>query len=284
MTAALLGIFGCIVFAASRPLMKTDVRMVLVPVTVTDSSDCPVADLPKSSFKVFEDNVEQNVVSLLKEDGPVSVGFIVDTSGSMTDRMEPSIAAIEQFLNTTIPGDEYFLLRFSTSSEMAVEFTEDPRRISAALRSLRVEGYTSLNDAIYRGVDAMKRAKNRRKALFVVTDGGDNNSRYSDSEVHRLVEESDVRVYAIGLFARPDFLIRLGRDSGGFAFWVHRMADLPDTVAKLSRDFRNEYLLGYSPTNQASDGRYRRIRVRLAREKQDSPLHLSWRRGYYAPD
>lgn len=268
----------------SGPEVKVDVRMVLVPVTVTDSMDYPVVTLPRTSFQIYEDNIEQNVLTLQKEDGPVSVGFVVDTSGSMRDRMEPSIAAIRQFLERSMTGDEYFLLRFSSDSDLIVNFTEHPEEIRAALPSLKPEGSTALNDAIYRAVHEMKRARNGRKALFVLTDGGDNDSRYSDSEVRKLVQEADVRVYSIGLFTRPGFLTKLAGESGARTFWVKRMSHLPEAVEKLSQELRNEYVLGYCPRNSATDGKYRRIRVRLAQESQNPPLHLSWRRGYYAPE
>ena len=267
----------------SRSAIKVDVRVVLVPVTVVDARDYPVTDLPRSSFKVYENNVEQDVLTVHKEDGPVSVGFIVDTSRSMANRMEFSIAAIEQFLKTGMPGDEYMSMRFSSSPSLITSFTERPDKITAALSSLHAEGWTALNDAIYVGVQAMKRAKNGRKALFVLTDGADNNSRYSDSQVRSLVQESDVRVYAIGLFTRPDLLIKLATDSAGRAYWVRNMADLPQTVEKLSRELRNEYVLGYVPHESATNGTYRRIRVQLVPANERAALHVSWRHGYYPP-
>jgi Ca-activated chloride channel family protein len=267
----------------SRPAIKVDVRVVLVPVTVVDSQDYPVTSLPRSSFKVYENDVEQDVLTFHKEDGPVSVGFIVDTSRSMARRMEPSIAAIEQFLKTGMPGDEYMLMRFSSNPSLITSFTERPEEIHGALSTLSAEGSTALNDAVYVGVQEMKRAKNGRKALFVLTDGADNNSRYSGSQVRSLVQESNVRVYAIGLFTRPNLLLKLANDSGGQAFWVRNMADLPPAVEKLSRELRNEYVLGYAPHESPTNGTYRRIRVELIATKQSPALHVSWRRGYHPP-
>lgn len=269
---------------SSRSSFKVDLKVILVPVTVTDSLDRPITDLPWSSFKIYEDNVEQTVASFQKEDGPVSMGFIVDTSGSMRERMGPSIAAVRQLLELTIPMDEYFLMRFSDQPDRITEFTRHPEEIVGVLPSLHPGGSTALNDAIYLGVQAMKRGTNVREAVVVLSDGGDNSSRYSDSEVRNLVQESDVRVYSIGLFTRPSLLAKLASDSGGRAFWARDMGDLPRIVEQLSRVFRNEYVLGYIPRNGTSDGKYRQIRVEVTANGRRDPLHISWRRGYRPPE
>jgi Ca-activated chloride channel homolog len=263
--------------------LKIDATMILVPVTVTDSTDHPVTDLSPSSFRVFEDNIEQKIVSFHREEGPVSVGFIVDTSSSMKKRMDRSIAAIQQFLNTLRAGDEYFLISFADRPLLVTGFTEDAGEILKELTVVQPLGWTALNDAIFLGVHQMKSAKNSRRALFVLTDGGDNNSRYTDSEVRDLVRESDIRIYSIGLFDRPDFLEKLGMDTGGKAYWAHKLEDLPATIEKLSNDFRNQYVLGYSPDERQKDGKYRNVRVQILKTIQGLPLNVFWRRGYYAP-
>ena len=129
----------------------------------------------------------------------------------------------------------------------------------------------------------MKRAKNPRRGLLVLTDGGDNSSSYSKSEVRTLVQESDVRIYSIGLSDRPEFLEKLGSDSGGRAFRVRKVNELPTVMDTLSRDFRNVYVLGYAPKVRLRDGRYRRIRVEVSEAMPQSPLTVFWRRGYCAP-
>ena len=263
--------------------MKVDVNMILLPVTVTDAKDHPVTDLSPGSFRVLEDNVEQQVVSFHREEGPVSVGFIFDASSSMKNRMDRSVAAIQQFVETLTKGDEYFLIRFSDQPTLVTPFTEDPGEIVAELSSIQPLGWTALNDAICLGVQTMKRAKNSRRALIVLTDGGDNNSRYTDSEIRKLVQESDVRIYSIGLFERSHFLEQLGMDSGGRAFSAHKLENLPETVEKLSREFRNQYVLGYYPKEGQNDGKYRRVRVELIETIKKMPLNVFWRRGYYSP-
>jgi len=213
----------------------------------------------------------------------VTPGKNFDASGSMKNRMDRSIAAIKQFLESLTKGDEFFLIRFNDRPELVTGFTQDPNEILGELSSIQPVGWTALNDAVWFGVQTMKRAKNSRRALFVLTDGGDNNSRYSDSEVRKLVQESDVRIYSIGLFERSHFLELLGMDSGGRAFSAHKLESLPQTIDKLSREFRNQYVLGYYPKEASNDGKYRRVRVEMIETIKHIPLNVFWRRGYYSP-
>jgi VWFA-related protein len=265
------------------PHLRIDSAMVLLPVTVTDATERPITDLAPDSFRVFDDNIEQKIVSFHREDGPVSVGFVFDTSKSMKGRMDRSIAAIEQFLKTLTKGDEYLLVRFSDRPTLVSGFTEDPHYILSSLSFVQPEGWTALNDAICLGIQRIKRAKNSRRALFVLTDGDDNNSRYSDSEVRSLVRESDVQIYSIGLFERPYLLEKLAMDTGGRAFWARKLEDLPKVVEELSRDLRNQYVLGYSPPSRQNDGKYHDVRVEIVETIKLKALNVFWRRGYLAP-
>jgi Ca-activated chloride channel homolog len=269
--------------APARANLRLDVSLVLIPLTVTDSLDRPVTDLPKDSFRVFEDDVEQKIASLVREEGPVSVGFIFDNSRSMKGRLDESIKAVEQFLASMLPGDEFFLIRFSDRPTVIRDFTSDPNEILSSLSFVRPDGWTALNDAIYLGVQRLKSAKNSRRALFVLTDGGDNNSRYSEWEVRDLVRESDLRVYSIGLFERSGLLDKLADDSGGASFCVRKLDQLPAVVERLSQQFRNQYVLGYLPDNRRNDGKYRKVKVELLQPTGHTSLHVLWRRGYFAP-
>ncbi len=262
---------------------RLDVKMILVPVTVTDATDHPVTGLPAKGFRLFEDNVEQDIVSFSREEGPVSVGFIFDTSSSMKNRISASIKAVDQFLKSATPGDEFFLVQFSDEPKLVTDFTAAPDDIAASLSRAQPIGWTALNDAIYFAVQHMKTARNRRHALFVLSDGGDNNSRYSDGEVRNLVREGDVRVYSIGLFERTRLLDQLAADSGARSFTVHKLDDLPDAVDHLSQELRNQYVLGYLSKTESNDGKYRKVRVQLMETIQHFPLNVFWRRGYFAP-
>jgi VWFA-related protein len=245
--------------------------------------DKPVDDLGPNAFRVFEDDVEQRIVSLSKEEGPVSVGFIFDTSSSMKNRMDRSIAAIEQFLQTNMPGDEYFLVRFADKPSLVTGFTRDPNDILKELSAIQPIGWTALHDGICLGIQQMKSAKNARRALFILTDGDDNNSRYSESEIKSLVVESDVRVYSVGLFERPRFLEKLATLTGGQSVWAHNLKQLPEAIEHISREFRNQYMIGYSSNNPQNDGKYRKVKVELIESPFHRALHLFWRRGYFAP-
>jgi Ca-activated chloride channel homolog len=269
--------------ASTNSNIRLDVKMILVPITVMDPADRPVENLAPNAFRVFEDDVEQRIVSLSKEEGPVSVGFVFDTSSSMKNRMDRSVAAIQQFLETNMPGDEYFLVRFADKPTLVTGFTRDPNDILRELSAMQPQGWTSLNDAICMGVQQMKHAKNTRRALFVLTDGGDNNSRYTESEVRNMVVESDVRAYSVGLFERPRFLEKLAAQTGGQALWAHSLKDLPDAIERISREFRNQYMIGYSSNNPQNDGKYRKVKVELIESPFHKALHLFWRRGYFAP-
>jgi VWFA-related protein len=269
--------------AATRSNLRVDVRMILVPVTVTDPWDRPVMDLPTQSFHLFENNVEQKIVSLFREEGPVSVGFIFDSSSSMRKRMDRSVAAIQQFLTNTAKGDEYFLVKFADHASLLQGFTNDPADIISRLSSIQPDGWTALLDAIYMGVQHMKVAKNSRRALFVLTDGGDNSSRYTEGEMIDLIRESDVRIFAIGLFERPRFLERIAEESGGRAYLAHNLKDLPETVDRLSNELRSQYVLGYYTNNPDNDGKYRKVKVAVSQPNPTKPLNVVWRHGYYAP-
>ena len=259
--------------------IRLDVRVVQIPVTVTDAWDRPIPGLRKDDFQLFEDNVEQQIVYLSTEEAPASVGLIFDASGSMRNKLETSVAAVEQFFETTMPGDEFLLVRFSDRPHLLAGFTNNTDEISDWLHATRAGGWTALHDAICLGVHKMKTARNARKALLILSDGGDNNSRYSASEIRELVREADVRVYAISLLTGSRFLERISEESGGRMIKVRKLTELPEAIEKLSRDLRSQYVLGYYPSNPQPDGRYRKVRVQV---KQPT-VHATWRRGYYAP-
>jgi len=263
--------------------LRLDVTMVLVPVSVKDPTDRPVLNLPADSFRIYEDNIEQKIASFALEEGPISIGILFDASTSMKPRMAAALNAVEQFLRTAAPGDEFNLVSFSDQPNVVMNFTQDINEILAPLASVQAAGWTALHDALCLSLQKMKKAKNARRALLILSDGGDNNSRYSESEVRNMVRESDVRVYSIGLFERPKLLENLAADSGGRAYLVHKLDDLPDVVETLSRDLRSQYVLGYSSNNGQKDGKYRKVRVELIDKLRRIPLSIFWRRGYYAP-
>jgi Ca-activated chloride channel family protein len=268
----------------SSGTLRLDVNLTLIPVSVTDPLDHPLMGLKKEDFRLFEENTEQEILSFSSEEGPVSLGIVFDKSGSMRNRIDKSIAAVHQFLETTLPGDEFLLVSFSDVPKLITGFTTRIEDIDRELSFVEPQGWTALRDAMYLAVQHTRKSKNSRRALLVLTDGGDNNSRYTETEVRNLVVESDVRVYVIGISERPKFLQRIADETGGRAFWVRKVDELPDAIDRLSTEFRSHYLLGYRSTNLENDGKYRKVKVQVnPRPDIAEQMRVFWRRGYYTP-
>ncbi len=263
--------------------LRDDVKLVLVPVTVTDTLDRPVTALPKESFRVLEDGVEQTITSFAREEAPVSLGLLFDSSGSMKSRIEGSITALKHLFQTTIPGDEFFLVQFADQARLLGGFTPHPDEIQRRLGFVEPRGWTALLDAVALGTHQIKMARNRRRVLLVLSDGNDNNSRFTESEIKDMVMEGDVRVYAVSLNYRPPLLRRLAEETGGIVLVAQNMSELPDVVQRLSAEIRNQYLLGYTSSSAPNDGKYHKIKIEVIQPPGAPPLRTSWRRGYYAP-
>jgi len=270
--------------------------LVQIPVTVMDPLNRFVTGLEKENFRVFEDKKEQVVTAFSSEDAPLSVGVVFDCSGSMGAKLEKSRQAVAQFFKTANPEDEFFLVQFNDRAELVQPFTTSLEQIQNRLTFTQSKGRTALLDAIYLALHQMKKGRNPRKALLVISDGGDNNSRYTEGEIKNLVREADVQIYAIGIFepvsARgrtaeelngPGLLSEIAEQTGGRQFPVENLNELPDIAAKIGIELRNQYLLGYSPANQQRDGKYRRVQVKLVQPRGLPPLRAFWRMGYYAP-
>jgi Ca-activated chloride channel family protein len=276
--------------------IRVDSTLVLIPVTVTDPQDRLVTGLEKEHFRLFEESEEQEIAQFASEDTALSVGIVFDTSGSMGQKLQKSRQAVAQFLKTANPEDEFLLVQFNDRAELLQRFTTNTEDIQNRLTFLRSKGRTALLDAIYLALHEMKRARNPRKAVLVISDGGDNSSRYSEGEIKSLTRESDVQVYAIGIYepigargrsaeelAGPGLLTEIAEQTGGRQFGVENLSELPDIAAKIGLELRNQYVLGYSPRNDERDGKYRRVQVKLVQPRGLPPLRANWRRGYYAP-
>ena len=281
---------------ASRTNIRVDATLVLINVTVTTPLNQVVTGLEKEHFQLFEDKAEQKVTQFSSEDAPLSVGLVFDISGSMGSKLHKARQAAAQFFKTANPEDEFFLIQFSDRPRLVQPFTTETEEIQNRLAFSQAKGRTALLDALYMAMDQMKKARNPRKAVLVLSDGGDNSSRYTQSEIKNLVREADVQVYAIGIFepvhsrgrtaeelAGPSLLSELAGQTGGRHFPVENINDLPDVAAKIGIELRNQYVLGYSPTNQTKDGKYRRVRVKLVQPRGLPPLRAAYRTGYYAP-
>jgi Ca-activated chloride channel homolog len=273
--------------------IRMNVDMVLVPVTVTDPMNRLVTGLEQTDFQVFENNGEQKIRSFASEDAPVSIGVIFDLSGSMNSKLVRARESIVQFAKTANPQDEFFVIGFNDRPELIEDFTTSVEDLQARLATVRAGHRTALLDAIYYGIAKMKDAKHERKALLVVSDGGDNRSRYTEGEVRSKVRESDVQIYAMGIFdpyaptpeerMGPQLLQSLCEESGGRMFQVDDIDELSDIAEKISTELRNQYVIGYKPVDPNRDGKWRKVKVKVNPPPGLPPLTVYARTGYYAP-
>jgi Ca-activated chloride channel family protein len=287
--------------AKDTTAFRADSTLVLVPVSVTDPSNRYVLGLAKEDFHLFEDDVEQKVTHFSNEDAPLSIGLLVDTSGSMGAKLDTSRRAVSEFLKTLNASDEAFLVQFSDQAQLAVPLTSDARAIESSMTTATSGGLTALLDAVNLGLQQMKRAKNPRKALLVISDGGDNNSRYTATQISDLVREADVQIYAMGVFEPslsfglgggklgtaemdgPRLLSAIAEQTGGRALAATNLRELPGIAERIGIELRNQYVLAYTPQNPGHDGKYRKIEVKLQQPKALPALKARWRLGYYAP-
>jgi Ca-activated chloride channel family protein len=262
---------------------------------VTTRDGSPVTNLAKDNFHVFEDSVEQQISYFTQDDAPLSVGMLFDTSGSMNNKIKKSSQAAATFFKTANTQDEFFLVEFSERAKLTVPFTPDSDEIYKRISHIKPFGRTSLLDAIHLALLQMKKARNPRKALVLVSDGGDNRSRHTASEIKNAVLESDVQLYAMGIFDKdlkklpteekngPRLLDNLADQTGGRHYRVDKLDDLDWISERISRDLRDEYLIGYSPVNATRDGKHRQIRVQLEPPPDLPELRIYYRHGYNAP-
>ena len=270
-----------------------NVDMVLVPVTVTDPLNRLVTGLEKEDFQVYENNGEEKIASFASEDAPVSIGIIFDLSGSMSSKLVRAREAILQFIKTANPQDEFFVIGFNDRPELIEDFTSSVDDIQARLATVQAGHRTALLDAIYYGIAKMKDAHHERKALLVVSDGGDNRSRYTEGEVRAAVREADVEIYSIGIFdpyaptpeerTGPQLLDDISSATGGRLFRVDDVDEMSDIAEKISTELRNQYVIGYKPVDLTRDGKWRKVKVKVNPPPGLPPLTVYARTGYYAP-
>ncbi|HEX4002736.1 MAG TPA: VWA domain-containing protein [Candidatus Acidoferrales bacterium] len=274
--------------------LRAETDMTLVGASVTDPLGRLVTGLERENFRVFENGAEQEILQFSSQDVPVSIGVIFDMSGSMSDKIDKSRQAAVQFFRTANPQDEFFLVDFNDRAQLVSEFTSSVDDLQNRLLYTSAHGLTALYDGVYLGLSQMRGAHNARKALLIISDGGDNHSRYSENEIRKFVREADVQIYAIGLFepdggptpeerGGPSLLEDLTEMTGGREFTVHNLNELPDIATKISMELRNQYVLGYRSANGTHDGSWRKIKVKLRPPKGLPPLTVFAKSGYFAP-
>lgn len=275
--------------------IRVAVDLALVNITITDPYNRLVTGLEQENFRIFEDNVEQEVVHFSSEDVPISIGVIFDLSGSMSNKVDKARTAAIQFFKTANPQDEFFLVSFNERAELTSPFTQSVEDLQQRMLYTTAKGRTALLDAIYLGLSEMRGARNPKRALLIISDGGDNHSRYNERDIKNFVKESDVQIYAIGIYNPlgyrptneevngPTLLSELTELTGGRVFNVENLSDLPDVATKIGMELRNQYVLGYRPSNRTHDSKWRKIKVKLRAPKGLPPLSVYSKTGYYAP-
>ncbi len=275
--------------------IRAEANLVTVPVSVFDSRNRVVSHLGAEAFRVFEDGAEQRIDAVGEEDVPASIGFVLDTSGSMGVKIDLARDAILRFLKTANPDDEFFLLPFDSHPGAVTGFTSRIEDIAEQLTRVRPAGTTAMLDAIQTAFVRMRRARHARRAIIIVSDGGDNHSRVTKTEILRLAREAEVQVYALGTyeppatrhrtpeeFTGPELLATIAEQSGGRSFPARRLSDISDAAIRIGFELRSQYVIAYRPGNRNWDGRYRHIII-----ETDAPgfpqLHAYWRQGYYSP-
>src|SRR6267378_7394915 len=275
--------------------VHVDVDLALVNVSVTDAHDRPVTFLERDSFRIFEDNIEQEVVNFSSEDVPVSIGVIFDLSGSMAKKFSYAKQAAVQFFKTVNPDDEGFLIGFSAHADLLSPFTNKIEELRNRLLTVSPSGSTALLDGLYLGISEMRNARNAKRALLIISDGGDNHSRYSEDEIKRLVREADIQLYAIGIFESgyhrrtltelngPLLLSELTELTGGRVFTVRNPNELSESATKIGTELHSQFILGYEPSNKTRDAHWRKITIKLGSPNGLPHLSVHAKRGYYAP-
>jgi Ca-activated chloride channel homolog len=273
--------------------IRVDVNLVLVPATVTDPMNRLVTGLERENFEVFDNNTGQIIKSFSTEDAPVTIGIVFDLSGSMASKFLRARKALSEFLRTSNPQDEFFVVGFNDRPAVIVDYTSDVEDVEARMVMLKPENRTALIDAVYLGINKLRQGKYDRKALLIVSDGGDNRSRYTEGELRRVVRESDVQIYSIGIFDMyaptteeqlgPILLTDMCDMTGGRMFRVSDVGDMGDIATRISAELRNEYVIGYRPSDMKQDGNWRKLKIRLVPPPGLPPLTVHNRQGYYAP-
>jgi len=270
--------------------MHVDVDLVLVPVTVVDAANHPVTSLRKQDFTLFEGTKQQLLRYFSTEDAPISVGILLDLSFSMKDKIETARQALREFFANCNPDDDYFVIGFSNSPVLLSNSTHSTATIEEQVALAEPHGETALLDAIYMGITKLRTARYKRHALVIISDGGDNHSRYTAAEIRRMVQEEDTEIYALGIFSRifktyeewtgGRLLTGITELTGGRTVTVNNVEELPQQAANISRELRNQYILGYAPNRADRSSKWHKIRVRVAQPPEGASLHVYSKQGY----
>ena len=271
----------------SSPRFAVGVNIVSVRMTVTDPVNRYVVGLEGEHFSIFEDKVEQTLSHFFSNKAPISVGIILDVSGSMKDKIASAHGSVVRFLEGGNEGDEYFLIAFNERGTVVQDFTSGSKDVRNRVAISTPKGRTALYDAIYLGLEKMRQAQQGKQALIIITDGEDNSSRYTFSEVREFAKESDVQIYVIGERSELGYgraiIAQIGQLTGGRAFFPRNLRQLDYFIDLIHAELRHQYVLGYIPNNTDFDGEWRKIKIRINPPEGLPKLTVRAKEGYYPP-
>ncbi len=275
-------------------VVTVNTDLVTLTLTVTDQFGRYVSGLTKGAFTIVDNNQEQELTFFSTTDAPVSVGILFDVSGSMSgDKIQKARKALERFINTSHPSDEYFLIAFNTRAQLLLDRTRNGEAVLEKLTLIQPKANTALYDAVYLGVERVTRGTHQKKAILVISDGQDNSSRYNFGEVRRLLKESDVTVYSVGILGGGDagsslgmqgqsFLDELSSVTGGKSFYPNTNVEMDEIFERIALELRNQYSVGYTPKDFEPNGKWRKIKVKVKPPRGLPRLIVRSRDGYYA--
>ena len=277
----------------NKPIsVKTD--LVTLTLTVTDLYGRFVSGLNKTAFTVFDNNIEQDITFFSDADAPASIGILFDVSGSMSsEKLGKARKALERFVNTSHPSDEYFLIAFNDRAQLLLDSTRDGDALLRKLTLVQTKGSTALYDACYLGIERVTRGTRQKKAMLIISDGQDNASRYNFGEVRRLMKESDVTVYAVGIMDGRDagsamgmqgqsFLDELTSVTGGKSFYPQTDVEMDEIFERIALELRHQYSIGFTPKDFTPDGKWHKVKTKVKPPRGISRLTVRTREGYYA--
>jgi len=278
---------------SNASIIHKNVDLVMVPVTVTDQRDRTVTGLDQNNFRLFDGKQQQTIKHFSSEDAPVSLGIVLDLSSSMSKKLDTARQAVSEFCKAANPLDEFFMVTFADRPELALDFTKEPEDIQRKLAFTAAKGRTALLDAVYLSLKQMHQAQYQKRALLIISDGGDNRSRFTESEIRSMVKEADVEIYSIGIFDSgstvqeeingPALLEEIAGLTGGRAFAIDNVNLLPALAIRVGTELRNQYMLAYKPDESQRNGKWHKIKIKLSVPNSLWPLWIHAKSGYYAP-
>ena len=277
----------------SSPRFRADVDLVLVNVTVLDASHRAVRGLNPADFELLENKQPQPIKYFSSEDQPLSLVIVMDTSASMAPRMDQVRHSVQKLIQTSNAQDEVSVITVGDKPGVPVSFDDPADDVERRMSVIQAGGRTALWDAMITGLERLQRSGYARKAMVVISDGGDNQSRYTQTELRSRLEEADVELYAVGIFdpfprrveerRGPQALDELASSTGGRLLFAQNAEELKRDVEQINDELRHQYVVGYYPSNRLRDGQWRKLKVKLHVQATRQKLHVYAKQGYRAP-